>query len=685
MQHTRLSLLLLLCTLVFVVLCETSTPAPTTTVIPQTTENPTTSTTITPASPTQIPTTAPNLAGYIITVAGNASNSAGMSGNGGGILSAGFSDYVMSARYNPTNRKLYSMELTSYSNTTVYVREIDINTSTINAVFTFKTGFAISVAVNTRNNMVYAAVNNMVLVAINPITLSGIAFTSTSGVNCGVVIADGTPAINVNVCPTDLIYDSRNNFLFFEDKHTIRRINMASYTMHTVLTDVGLGLAVDTINNILYCTSSSGALLAYNIGTGVITTIGSFSLDSSFFAVDGAREYLYFADSSSRINVLNLNTKVKSTIAGTGANAYSGDGPAQTTSINLAGQLDYDNTTDSLYFTGPHLVRKISNVSTLVPATTPAPSTTASPVTQTPVPSSPMTTSTPTVRPTDPYCWTCPAGQVRYWTIPGLTSDDPCLCVTEESTKTPTTTKSPSNTTATPLPVTTSNSWNSTTTPSVAPGPPMTQGPAPVVITVASTAVISISGDPVGLPAPISTSTFVIFTSTSVISTVKLTPSITTIPSNSRITSATLTFEVFSLNTVVNIKITAVDGNMKLLGSKVVTVTSPGASNIDISVLLKVARRTRQVIVDGSYVSFGLEVVTPGVAVHLNKETSLSLSYMAAVPTPTPTAPSTTLPSSTGSQTPNATATTIPPKPTVNTSGAITLAFLAVILAIVLM
>jgi hypothetical protein len=55
--------------------------------------------------------------------------------------------------------------------------------------------------------------------------------------------------------------------------------------------------------------------------------------------------------------------------------------------------------------------------------------------TTTTAPSNTTATPSPTVVPTDPgTCWTCPAGQVHYWTVPGKTSDDKCACITAPAT-----------------------------------------------------------------------------------------------------------------------------------------------------------------------------------------------------------------------------------------------------------
>lgn len=128
--------------------------------------------------------------------------------------------------------------------------------------------------------------------------------------------------------PSSVLIDSSNNMLYFADLQNfrIKQINRTTNIMSTI---VGGGVVL--LEGVLGNTTSLG--LCYGL------------------ALDSRNSILYFSDSgSSRIRMIDLNTKIVLTIVGNGTVAFSGDGgPGLQATVSNPNGLAFDETTNMLY------------------------------------------------------------------------------------------------------------------------------------------------------------------------------------------------------------------------------------------------------------------------------------------------------------------------------------------------
>jgi len=188
----------------------------------------------------------------------------------------------------------------------------------------------ISVAVDAAGNMYVADFNNHRLRKVDAVTgmVTTIAGTGTAGFS-----GDGGPAINALINnPSDVFVDAAGNIYFVDSQNfRVRKIDGVTGVISTVAGNGTASYAGETI-------------LAVNAGlhypNGI--TVGNNNLYISLF-------------SKQRICKVDLATGILSTIAGTGANGFGGDGgPAINASfsfpaglsVSLAGEVfvaDYNN------------------------------------------------------------------------------------------------------------------------------------------------------------------------------------------------------------------------------------------------------------------------------------------------------------------------------------------------------
>ena len=116
---------------------------------------------------------------------------------------------------------------------------------------------------------------------------------------------DGTNAINLHILPTGGVNDASGN-IYFINGNAIRRLNTSTGIVATIAGSVSSGFAGDGVN-------ANTALL--NSPSGL--------------ALDAAKTNLYVSDQSNhRIRKIVIATNIITTIAGTGTAGFSGDGTA---------------------------------------------------------------------------------------------------------------------------------------------------------------------------------------------------------------------------------------------------------------------------------------------------------------------------------------------------------------------
>ncbi len=232
-----------------------------------------------------------------------------------------------------------------------------------------KLQFVTGIAVDASGNLYIADTNNNRIREVNHST--GI-ITTIAGGPIEDFGGDGGPASSAYIDgPEEIAIDPAGNIFFYDSANgRIREINHATNIITTVAGGAGQGfsgdgglatnaslfapggLAVDAADDIFIADTQNQRVREVNGATHIISTIAgngntgfsgdgpatSVSLDlPGGVAVDGAGN-VFIADTyDNRIRELNHNTGVLTTIAGSSASSYSGDGgPAGSATFNLA-------------------------------------------------------------------------------------------------------------------------------------------------------------------------------------------------------------------------------------------------------------------------------------------------------------------------------------------------------------
>lgn len=222
-------------------------------------------------------------------------------------------------------------------------------------------------------------------------TITTIAGTGTAGFS-----GDGGPAINAQIeRPFGIAIDANNNIYFSDYSHRIRKINASNGVITTIAGtgvagfsgDGGLanlaqlnspvGLAIDNDQNLLVCDLENHRIRKIDLSTGVITTIAgtgaiAFSGNGEL-AINAALNHptgilvdknndIYISDRQNhRIRVINHSTNIITTYVGSGNSGNSGDGGFATNArISTPYFLTTDSTGNLIFVdTANHNVRKV--------------------------------------------------------------------------------------------------------------------------------------------------------------------------------------------------------------------------------------------------------------------------------------------------------------------------------------
>jgi hypothetical protein len=249
-------------------------------------------------------------------------------------------------------------------------------------------------------NLYLAETSNHVIRKVDPTgNITTIAGTATQGFSGDNALATAAQLDS----PQGLALDTANN-LYIADTHNhrIRRLNLTTGLIVTIAgtgipgfsgdngpataarLDLPTALAVDTQNNLYLADTANHRIRKINLSTGLITTLAgtgtqgysgdnapaiAASIDSpTGIALDAANN-LYLADTHNhRIRRISASTGLITTLAGTGAQGYSGDNaPAATATLALPHGLTID-AAGNLYLadTANHRIRRIDTTTGLI-------------------------------------------------------------------------------------------------------------------------------------------------------------------------------------------------------------------------------------------------------------------------------------------------------------------------------
>ena len=267
-------------------------------------------------------------------------------------------------------------------------------------------------AVDGSGNVVVAELANhrVRLVAVGTRFIATLAGTDENGYS-----GDGGPATSARLNhPRDLAFDSNGNLLIADThNHRIRRVAAGTGLITTLAgtgvgsfvgdggssTSAGLfyphGLAVDDIDNVFIADTASHRIRKVAADTGVITTLAgtgvgvfggddgpatSAGLYAPYGLVVGANGDVLISDRlNHRIRRVAAGTSTITTLAGTGAGGFSGDGgPATNSALFSIVGLAIDHSRNSVLIADydNHRVRMFAFPSQPTPTSTPSPSAT---------------------------------------------------------------------------------------------------------------------------------------------------------------------------------------------------------------------------------------------------------------------------------------------------------------------
>jgi streptogramin lyase len=337
--------------------------------------------------------------GIINTIAGTAWG--GYTPDGVNALMAGFSiagDLAISRSGNlylreENNALIRKIAATTNLLSTVYGNRTK-GTSNIGGPVSQAQLYLVNHAVDRHNNIYFSDFYNgkIYLLDMATHTISKVAGTGIEGTNQG----DGGLATAANLSPGSIAIDSIGNFYFTENGKAIRKVSIATGIITTIAgTGVGgysgdggpataaqfdgaFGLTFDKAGNLYFADFSYNVVRKISATTGIISTIAGngtrgFSGDGGLataatmnnpFGVTVDRSgNVYISDAiNNAIRRVDAITGIITTVAGTGAVGYSGDGgPATNAMLNFPYGLATD-TAGNVFIADRfnHRVRKIT-------------------------------------------------------------------------------------------------------------------------------------------------------------------------------------------------------------------------------------------------------------------------------------------------------------------------------------
>ncbi len=93
-----------------------------------------------------------------------------------------------------------------------------------------------------------------------------------------------------------------------------------------------------------------------------------------------------------------------------------------------------------------------------------------------------------------------------------------------------------------------------------------------------------------------------------------ISPPLYSILSKSKVSSATLSFDIVSINGPATIEVVGVDANQNSVGKVQLAASKAGTVPADITTLLKDSSSGRQIIIGGKAITFTMNVLTPNVS-----------------------------------------------------------------------
>jgi len=250
------------------------------------------------------------------------------------------------------------------------------------AEFNFNTATAIGIAVDKNGNVYVSDYNNNRVRKIAAGT--GIATTVAGITTNGGYTGDGGAAVAANISgPSGIVTDASGNVYFVENNNClVRKITVSTGKISTIAgsydnggfysgdgaaaTSAGLnypvGLAMDASGNFYIADAGNNAIRKVTLSTGLISTVAGNGTGSGGFSGDGqlatnallnypvgvavdASFNIYIADQlNSRVRKVTASTGDISTVAGTAAKGYNGDGSAATSAeLNSPTDVFMDN------------------------------------------------------------------------------------------------------------------------------------------------------------------------------------------------------------------------------------------------------------------------------------------------------------------------------------------------------
>ena len=222
--------------------------------------------------------------------------------------------------------------------------------------------------------------------------------TTIAGTGTGSYSGDGGAATSAAInYPYGIVCDSSGNIYFAEySNHRVRKVNPSTGIITTYVGTGSAGfsgdtgaatsatlygptaMAIDSSNNLYIAIDQSCRIRKVTVSTGIITTVAGNGANT--YSGDGGQatsagfsyplgvavnsdNNIFIPDNNHRIRKVTVSTGIITTIAGTGSKGYSGDGGAATAAaICLPGNINLD-TAGNIYFgdhSGYNVVRKIT-------------------------------------------------------------------------------------------------------------------------------------------------------------------------------------------------------------------------------------------------------------------------------------------------------------------------------------
>lgn len=237
-------------------------------------------------------------------------------------------------------------------------------------------GFPVDVAVDASGNAYIADPNGGRVLRVDS---AGKITVFAGGGNPSDETGDGGPATAARIIPLALAFDPAGNLYLvdhaYDGPHRIRKIDAQTNLISTVaggksagfagegaaaagaLLDTPQGIAIDRAGNIFISDSLNGAIRRIDGVTGIITTYAgrgepddgvgdgqvatAARLDPKHLAIDRRNDDLYIADlNGHRLRRIDAQTKVITTVAGSGSADFSGDnGAAVAAKLNFGYEL----------------------------------------------------------------------------------------------------------------------------------------------------------------------------------------------------------------------------------------------------------------------------------------------------------------------------------------------------------